>query len=83
MRYKLAVGIDLGLRNFIQSPFPLKYQEHFTSLPMPSVVVNEEKGTFLSYADSGVPGNSTDYTTVFLIQGYLWHAGTYAYVCYF
>lgn len=35
----------------------------------------DSKGNVLEYEDSGAPQTS-DYTTVFLVNAYLWHGGT-------
>jgi hypothetical protein len=47
---------------------------------MPSIVVNDE-GAVLSYEDSGAPAGKTDYSTVVILHGLVFHAGMDS--CYF
>lgn len=43
--------------------------------PMPTVPIGDE-GAELFYADSGVPNGSTDYVTIVLVHGVVFHGGT-------
>jgi len=37
----------------------------------------DDKGTYLYYEDSGVPGESTDYATLFLVHGTMFHSAVF------
>ena len=45
-----------------------------TTMSHPKIALGE-RDVVLAYEDSGVPGSSTTYTTVFLVNSYVWHAG--------
>lgn len=43
---------------------------------MPYAPVNKD-GAVMYYDDSGIPGDSTTYTTVILVHGLVFHGGSY------
>lgn len=43
---------------------------------MPTAPVNTE-GAYVSYEDSGAPAGSSDYMTVVIIHGLVFHGGTH------